>query len=259
MPTLPALFVSHGAPTMAIEDTPTRHFLAGLGAMFEKPKAVVVASSHWGAEHPSIGSASKPETLHDFYGFPEELYKIDYPAKGDPDLARRIQNILGENGIDTVTDDKRGLDHAIWTPLRLMYPDADIPVVPLAVLPGEDGDFHYRLGQALRPLRSDGVLILASGGITHNLREYMVRGPNAPTEPWAAAFADWVLERAQARDDEALKDWADAPEALRNHPTPEHFLPFLVALGAATPGLPARVLHRAYGWGVLALDAYAFD
>ncbi|TAN55485.1 MAG: dioxygenase [Rhodospirillales bacterium] len=259
MPTMPALFVSHGAPTMAIEDSPTRGFLESLGGTFPRPRAVLAVSSHWSAAAPVIGASVKPATLHDFYGFPEELYEIDYPAKGSPELARRVQSLLADNGVAARLDEKRGLDHAIWTPLRLMYPKADIPLVPLAVLPRETGDFHFKLGEALRPLREEGVLILASGGITHNLREYFVRSPEAGIEPWAAAFADWVRDKAMALDDEALKAWETAPQAIRNHPTPEHFLPFLVALGAATPCVPAKVTHRAYGWGVLALDAYRFD
>ncbi|MBF0353895.1 MAG: dioxygenase [Alphaproteobacteria bacterium] len=259
MTTLPVLFISHGAPTMAIEDTPTRHFIETLGKDFPKPKAVVVVSAHWSDNTPMIGAASAPATLHDFYGFPEELYEIDYPAPGNPDLAARMQSLLDQNGIKAGLDDKRGLDHAVWTPLRLMYPEADIPVVPLAVMPGALGDFHYRIGAALRPLRGEGVLILASGGITHNLREYFVRAPDAPIEPWASAFADWVADRATARTDDELMAWEHAPQALRNHPSPEHFLPLLTALGAATPGIPASLLHRAYGWGVLALDAYRFD
>lgn len=259
MSPVPALFVSHGAPTMAIEGTPTRRFLAGLGGQIARPKAAVVISSHWSANAPTIGSAPEPATLHDFHGFPEELYEIDYPAKGDPDLALRIQALLKDKGIEAALESKRGLDHAIWTPLRLMYPQADIPVVPLAVLPRQSGAFHFQLGEVLRPLRSEGVLILASGGITHNLREYMVRGPDAPVEPWARAFTDWVLEKSISRDDDALMNWEQAPQALRNHPSPEHFLPFLTALGAATPERPARRLHQAYGWGVLALDAYLFE
>ncbi|MBI5119483.1 MAG: dioxygenase [Rhodospirillales bacterium] len=258
MPPFPALFVSHGAPTMAIEDTPTRRFLAELGGQIARPRAVLAVSSHWSAGSPAIGACEAPATLHDFHGFPEELYEIDYPAPGHLDLTLRVQELLKDKGIDAALDAHRGLDHAIWTPLRLMYPQADIPVVPLAVLPRENGAFHYKLGQALRPLRDQGVLILASGGITHNLREYMVRGPEAPFEPWAKAFTDWVLEKSISRDDDALMTWEQAPQALRNHPSPEHFLPFLVSLGAATPGRPARRLHQAQGWGVLALDAYVF-
>ncbi|MBF0270398.1 MAG: dioxygenase [Alphaproteobacteria bacterium] len=259
MTNLPALFVSHGAPTMAIEDTPTRRFLESLGEEFDKPKAVIAVSSHWNAATATIGAAAQPATLHDFHGFPKELYEIDYPAKGDPNLASRVQSMLNAHGLESRLDEKRGLDHAVWTPLRLMYPKADIPVVPLAVLPSESGAMHYRIGEALRPLRDEGVLILASGGVTHNLREYMIRQPDSETASWAATFSDWVLEQATARSDLALMEWESAPQALRNHPSPEHFLPFLVALGAATPNQPARCLHRAFGWGVLALDAYAFD
>lgn len=258
MPPLPALFVSHGAPTTAIEDIPARRFLENLGGEIARPKAVVAVSSHWSDAEPVIGAAPNPTTLHDFHGFPEELYEIEYPAPGDPALAARVQTLLAETGIAARLDDKRGLDHAVWTPLRLMYPEADIPIVPLAVLPRESGAFHFKLGEALRPLRNEGVLILASGGMTHNLMAYMVRGPHAPTEGWVSAFADWVEEKAQARDDQSLVKWELAPEARRNHPTPEHFLPFLTALGAATPGMAARALHRSYGYGVLAMDAYLF-
>lgn len=259
MAALPALFVSHGAPTTAIEDIPARHFLEGLGAMIDRPKAILAVSSHWSSADAAIGSAANPSTLHDFYGFPEALYEIIYPALGDPNLSHRVQSLLKEKGIRARLDGQRGLDHAIWTPLRMMYPKADIPVVPMAVLPREDGAYHFKLGEALRPLRDAGLLILASGGITHNLTAYMARGPFAPTEAWASAFADWVEENARNRNDNALANWGQAPEAKRNHPTPEHFLPFLTALGAATPGKPAQALHRSFAYGVLAMDAYLFE
>lgn len=256
----PSLFVSHGAPTLILEDTPTRRFLAGLGQAFPRPRAVVVVSAHFMTERPTLGAAKRPPTVHDFYGFPDELYEMAYPAKGDPDLARAIQARLGQAGIEADLDPIAGLDHGAWVPLKLMYPEADLPVVPLSVCPdGADAD-HVALGHALAPLRDEGVLILASGGLTHNLREYMTRAPDAPVPGWTRAFADAIESAVRADRRAELAEWRQSiPEAAHNHPSPEHFLPFLVALGAATLGLAGRAVHRDYQWGVLAHDAYWFD
>lgn len=261
MPELPTLFVSHGAPTTALVDSPARRFLQGLSAAVPQPRAILAISAHWETEQPRLGAAEKPETIHDFYGFPAPLYQLRYPAPGDPALAGEIAELLRKAGFQAATDAAQGLDHGAWTPLLLGFPAAEIPVLQLSVQPAKDPAHHYALGQALRPLRSQGVLILASGSLTHNLRELDFRGgQNAPLQPWAIAFADWVKAALEQRRDEDMVAYRRlAPEAKRNHPTDEHFLPLFVALGAATPGAPAEALHRSMELGALSMDSYRFN
>jgi len=253
----PALFVSHGAPTLVIEDVPARDFLAGLGRTLGKPSAVVVLSAHWGTGQPTVGNGAAPETIHDFSGFPEELYRLSYGAAGAPALAERIATLLGGATLDA----KRGLDHGVWVPLMLMYPEADIPVVPLSIQPGRDAAHHWRIGEALRPLRDDNVLILASGAATHNLRAYFGRRPGEDGVPdWVADFMGWLDAAVAAGDAGALLAFeTQAPHAAANHPTTEHLLPLFAALGAGTPGVPGRRLHASIDAGVLAMNAYGWD
>jgi len=257
-PPLPALFISHGSPMLALEDAPTTKFLRGLAAGMPKPDAILIASAHWETDEPMVTGNAHPETIHDFQGFPKELYALRYPAPGDPPLALRAQSLLAGAGFKAGIDPMRGLDHGAWNPLLLMYPQADIPVIELSVQPGRDARWHYRIGQALAPLRKENILIIGTGNLTHNLREAF-RGHHLETPAWVTAFAAWVAERAAAGDTEGLLDWQNlAPHARENHPTPEHFLPFFTALGAAGTPLKARHLHEDTALGVLAMDAYAF-
>ena len=259
--TLPALFLSHGSPGLILEDCPARDFLAGLGGLLPRPTAILVASAHWETGRPLVGATPQPETIHDFFGFPRPLYDIRYPAPGAPALAERVAGLLQRAGFDPALDPLRGLDHGAWAPLHLAVPTADIPTLQLSIQSDLPAAHHLRLGEALRPLREEGVLIVGSGSATHNLQAFRQSrlSLDSPTPPWAAAFADW-LAAAVARGERApLLDWEAAPQAPRNHPSPEHFLPFFVALGAGTPGLAGRALHRSWTYGVLAMDAYAFD
>ena len=258
---LPALFLSHGSPGLILEDCPARRFLASLGQNLPRPQAILVVSAHWESDKPEVTAAAAPETIHDFFGFPDALYRIDYGAPGAPDLAARIQSLLTTAGFEAGLDVERGLDHGAWAPLHLAYPAADIPVVQLSLQSRLGSDHHLALGEALRPLRGEGVLIVGSGTATHNLRafrQHRLSLDMAPL-PWAAAFADWLAEAVADDRREALLDWDQAPEALTNHPTPEHFLPLFVALGAGSPGRAGRALHRSWTYGVLAMDAYAFN
>jgi 4,5-DOPA dioxygenase extradiol len=244
---------------MILEASPARDFLTGLGQRFEPPQAILAVTSHWLTPVPMLGSALEPETIHDFYGFPDALYEVEYPAKGSPALAEQARALLAKAGLAAAVDQGAGIDHGVWSPLALMYPKADIPVVPMSVQPSEDAAFHVRVGEALRPLRSQGVMILASGGLTHNLREYMVRPQDAPPADWVLSFADWVERSVTQGKRDELMDWKQkGPSALRNHPTDDHWLPFLVALGAASPDFSGQALYRGISWGVLALDAYQF-
>jgi 4,5-DOPA dioxygenase extradiol len=256
---LPAIFVSHGAPTLAIEPGPTHDFLKNLGAEMEKPAAIVVVSAHWEAVRPTLSTVAQPETIYDFYGFPRELNRLRYPAPGAVEVAARAQSLLAAAGMKAAIDPRRGLDHGAWVPLHLMYPEAGIPVTQLSVQTRAGPLHHFRLGEALRPLRKDNVLILGSGSATHNLQE--IRWGRSGFAPdWVVAFQEWVADAIEQGRAEDLLDYRDlAPHAQRNHPTEEHFLPLFAAFGAATSGGNGRRIHRAHSFGVLAMDAYRFD
>lgn len=244
---------------LALEEEPTTRFLRGLSAGFAKPDAIVVASAHWETAEPMITGAAHPETIHDFSGFPKELYELRYPAPGDPALALRIQSLLVKSGFNAGVDPAQGLDHGVWDPLLVMYPDADIAVIELSVQPKQDARWHYRMGQALAPLRVENILLIGSGNLTHNLREAF-RGRHEQTPIWVSAFAQWVADKVNAGDTESLLDWQKlAPYARENHPTPEHFLPFFVALGAGGTPLRAQRRNMQVSMGVLAMDVYEFQ
>jgi 4,5-DOPA dioxygenase extradiol len=255
---VPAIFVSHGAPTLAIDPAdPTYRFLDGLGSQFGKPKSVLVISAHWEQETPSVSAVVKPETIHDFRGFPEALYEISYPAPGAPELAERVCALLTGAGLPTRVDPGRGLDHGAWVPLSLMYPGADVPVTQLSVQTALGGEHHLALGKALRPLRGEGVLILGSGGLTHNLGELDWSSATSSMPLWAAEFQAWVANAIeQNRKDDVAHYRSLAPHASRNHPSEEHFLPLLVAMGAGDAG--SRI-HTDVVFGGFAMDAYKFD
>lgn len=259
MTALPALFVSHGSPMIAITETPASLFLKGLAQELPQPEAILCVSAHWESARPRLSAAPQPGMIYDFYGFPEHLYRLEYPAPGDPDLAKEAARLLSEAGFDPELDAARGYDHGAWVPLQLIYPAASIPVAQLSVQPDLGPAHHLALGRALRPLREEGVLILGSGNVTHNLREFRGQAVDAPAADWAEGFAEWLAEAvAEDRETDLLAYRETAPHAVRNHPSEEHFLPFYVALGAATPGTPGRRLHRSMEHGVLAMDAYAF-
>ena len=257
MAELPSLFVSHGSPTLLTDDCPARDFLAGLGNALPRPRAVLCVSAHWTTHDPCISGSATPPVIHDFYGFPDDLYSLDYPAPGDPELAAEVASLL--DGFSPEVDAQRGLDHGAWVPLRLLYPEADLPVVQLSVAPQRDPAWHVALGRRLRPLRDAGVLILASGGATHNLRDFGRHALDAPAQGYARDFADWLNSAIENGDEEALAGvWDAGPQARRNHPSPEHLIPLHVAFGAGD-GAPGRVLHDSFTYGVLAMGAYAWD
>jgi len=259
MTSLPSVFVSHGSPMLAIEDQPARRFLAGFGGALPKPRAILAVSAHWLTAMPAVSAAARPETIHDFGGFPEALYRIRYAAPGAPELAAQVASAFQAAGLDCAQDPSRGLDHGAWVPLMLMYPQADIPVAQLAIQPRRDLVWYARLGAALRPLRDDGVLIFGTGSMTHNLREVFNHAPDAAPVDWAAGFAEWFAAQTAADDRARLVDYrAQAPAAVRSHPTDEHLLPFFVALGAATPGIAGTRVHQSFSHGTLAMDAYSF-
>ena len=255
---LPALFVSHGSPALAFEDVPARVFFLGLGRSLPRPTAILCVTAHWNTERPTLSGAARPETIHDFAGFPRELYGVRYAAPGAPALAAQATQLLAAAGIGADIDPARGLDHGAWSPLVLAYPDADVPVVQLSVQPHRDAAHHQALGRALAPLRADGVLVLGSGAVTHNLAEFGRHGLDAAPIGYAHAFDDWLARALEANDEAGLLDWESAPHARRNHPSPEHFLPLFVARGAAGANARATRLHASWTYGFLSMAAYAF-
>lgn len=259
MTKLPAVFVSHGSPMLTLEPQRAAHqFLRQAADHWPRPRAILAISAHWETAIPEIGATAKPETIHDFYGFPPALYQTRYPAAGAPELAQRIQSLLEQAGFQSVLDAERGFDHGAWSPLSLIYPDADIPVLQISLQSQLGPGHHLALGRALSPLREDGVLILATGSLTHNLR-LLDRMDRDDVMPWAQEFADWMFDRLSRRDDAALVDYRrQAPHAVTAHPSDEHLLPLFVALGAATPEKPAERLHASFTLGSLAMDSYLF-
>lgn len=256
---LPTLFLSHGSPMLALGEGPTQEFLRGLAATLPRPRALLVVSAHWETAAPTAGTAAAPEMIYDFFGFPQPLFEIVYPAPGAPEVGERAAALLEEAGFPVSRDPARGFDHGVWVPLTFVYPDADLPVAQVSIQPEESPAHHYRMGEALRPLRDEGVLIVATGSLSHNLREYRTGTADGPPEAWVADFAGWFAEKIADFDIDALLDYRNAaPSATRNHPTDEHLLPLYVALGAATADDPRQRLHAAFDRGVLALDAYRF-
>lgn len=261
MSKLPALFVSHGSPMLAVQDSPARRFLQDLGKSLPRPKAIAVVSAHWeslGA--PAVNFTELPETIHDFGGFPRVLFEIEYPVHGAPEIARRAASLLEASGYAVQRSPHRGLDHGAWVPLRLMFPDADIPAFQVSVVRGAGPAAHERFGQALSALQDEGVLILGSGSLTHNLYEFRGQGIDAPVPAWVSDFGAWMKAALQNNQREALLDYRrQAPFADKNHPTEEHLLPLFVAMGAAGDNPTAKQLHSSYEYGVLAMDVYAFS
>jgi 4,5-DOPA dioxygenase extradiol len=223
-------------------------------------------SAHWETrDAPALSFAAQPETIHDFGGFPQALFEIRYPAPGAPDLAARAATLLANAGVAVARHDTRGLDHGAWVPLSLMYPQADIPVAQLSLVRGAPPAAHLAIGRALQGLPDEGVLVIGSGSLTHNLHEYFGQEIDAEVPDWVAEFGHWMKEQLEASRYDALLAYRNqAPSAARNHPTEEHLLPLFVAMGAAGIGAAGRDactrrLHASYEYGVLAMDAYAFD
>jgi 4,5-DOPA dioxygenase extradiol len=257
MTSMPTVFVSHGAPTMAIQPGEAGAALQALAPDVPRPSAILMVSAHWETQAPVVSTAAQPETIHDFGGFPEQLYRIRYPAPGAPALAQRTKALLDAGGFPTVLDPGRGLDHGAWVPLLFLYPDADVPVTQLSIQPHLSPVHHYRVGEALRALTHEGVLIVASGSLTHNLREF--RGRPGAVEPYVRTFQQWMKTAIEANDVAALLDYRRlAPDAVRAHPTDEHLLPLFVALGAAHARENVRRITDEVTFGVIAMDTYVF-
>lgn len=257
MTSYPVLFLSHGSPMHALTAGPVGAAWAAEAAHWPKPRAILMVSAHWNSNIPLLTGGVQLPTIHDFGGFPDALYQIQYPAAGAPELAMQVRNLLRAHGIGAGIDPQRGLDHGAWVPLLYLYPDADVPVVQLSIQPDLGARHHLALGQALTSLRQEGVLIIASGHMTHNLGDYFRWQGREGIAEYAQGFRDWVDAHLHASNWGALLDWQEqAPGALRAHPTPEHFLPLFVALGAAGANAPVSTIYQGFDGGALAMDAY---
>lgn len=257
---LPALFVPHGAPSVALRPGAAGAALAALAPRLPPVRALLMVSAHWSTQVPTLGWAPEPATIHDFWGFPEELYAIRYPAKGDSQVAAQVEAAIQAAGLPVARDPNRGLDHGAWIPARLLFPDAQIPVLPLSLQSRQGPEQAYRLGQALAPLAKQGILVVGSGNLTHNLRDYQTfarQGGGTPA--YVREFSDWCADRLAAEDVPALLDYRrQAPGGAQAHPTEEHLLPLFLALGAGGPQPKVEVIHRGVADQVICMDAYAF-
>jgi 4,5-DOPA dioxygenase extradiol len=269
----PTLFISHGSPMLAIEPSPARDFLIEYGKTLKKPRAIVIASAHFETSRPAVVGDAKPGMIYDFGGFPDALYQIVYPAPGDPIVATKVGGLLAAAGFAPAMVSNRGFDHGAWVPLSLMFPEADVPVVQLALQPHFGAGHHVKLGRALASLKDEDILVIGSGNAGHNLHVFFDlrrRGEDfsmsAPEESgrrvpdWVLQFDDWVRDKVQTGKVDELIDYRNrAPFARENHPSEEHFLPLHVAVGAAGEGAKGELLHSSYANGVLSMDAYVFQ
>lgn len=263
---LPSLYLSHGSPMIALENTPAARFLDRLGpaieAAFGRPRAVVVVSPHSSTRQPMALAAARHEAIHDFGGFPAELYAQRYDAAGDPALAQDVAERLVRAGWPARSVEAGGMDHGIWTVMKRAWPGAEVPVVPLTLVPDALPARQWALGEALAGLAHDRVLVIGSGAMTHNLGRFFGRRERLAEGEVAAdvqAFRDWVEARGAARDWAALLDYRrQAPAAAQQHPTDEHWLPYYVAAGAGGGQDPAVRIHASVDAGVLAMDGFAF-
>jgi 4,5-DOPA dioxygenase extradiol len=254
---LPSIFISHGAPTFALEPGLLGPRLTELGQALPRPAAVLVVSPHWTTSALRVGTAAQPETIHDFGGFGAALHAINYPVAGHPALAERAVDLLQAAGWPAEADEHRGLDHGAWVPLMHLYPQADVPVFQVSLPARLDAEGAWALGQALAPLAGEGVLIVGSGSLTHNLSE--VDFDQGRAADYAVEFSQWIRSAALRGDAERLRHALSlAPHARRAHPTAEHFWPLLVAAGAAEPTGPVTVIEGGVTYAVLSMDAFVF-
>lgn len=252
----PSLFISHGAPDLAISDVPARAFLRDLGGRLERPDAIVIMSAHHESAGVAVRAPARFRTWHDFGNFGAELFALRYEPPGDPALGEEVFQLLDAAGLRPGRDPGELIDHGAWVPLMQLFPAADIPVVMVSIDPRRDSHWHEAVGRALAPLRVRNILLIGSGSISHNLRAVFT--PGDKDRMWVEGFTAWLEQIInEGRREELLDTMHEAPEAARNHPTDEHLLPLFFAYGAGH-GAPGRRLHHSYTWDVLAMDAYAF-
>jgi 4,5-DOPA dioxygenase extradiol len=251
---MPSLFISHGAPSIALEQDDFTRAVTAFGESLRGARAIALVSAHWQARGVRVNAVAHPETIYDFGGFSDDLYKIRYEAPGDPALAREIAALLGGAPLE----ETRGWDHGLWVPMRILLPSANIPIVEIAQPHPTTAAELLRIGQALAPLRDQGVVIAGSGGIVHNLRAIHLGGKNAPVDEWAKEFDDWFATHLAARDFGALARYRDiAPHANLAVPTPEHFEPLFVALGASRETDKLTTIYAGFHYGNLSMRTFA--
>ncbi len=251
---MPLMFVGHGSPMVALEDSAITRKWKELGEQLTKPKAILAISAHWYGDQTDVQSADKPKQIYDMYGFPEELYKVKYRPSGSLELTEAVQSILGS---DVKLDDSWGIDHGTWSVLKHMYPEADIPVVQLRILMRAHGQELLQLGERLKSLRSQGYLIIGSGNIVHNLRrvEWDLEGGTADAD----AFDAWVHDKILGRDHAALANYQDHPLARYAVPTPDHYNPLLYILGARDASDNVEVFNHVRQMGSISMTSYLFS
>lgn len=254
--TLPGLFISHGSPLLALDPEQVGPALHRLSFNLPKPHAIAVMSAHWESQALEVSTSTRPQTWHDFRGFPEELYRIHYPASGQPELAEEILKLLAEQHIVAHANSTRPRDHGVWMPLLHMYPDADIPVVEISLPMHLNADEIYQVGKILSILRERHILLIGSGSITHNLAELSWNGLSNPVPFWAMAFRNHVVSKLSHQDYDAVLNWSELPYIERNHPSLEHFAPLFFAMGL---GNRFSIVHSSFSMGTLGMDIYRFD
>ncbi len=253
----PLFFISHGAPTFALEPGKLGPQLRALGAQLEGVRAVLVVSPHWQTRGVAVSSTAAPETIYDFGGFPSALYDLQYPAAGAPELAAQVAALLTDAGYAASLDTRRGLDHGAWVPLFHLLPKAQIPVFQVSMPYDLHTEQAVQLGRALAPLRAQGVLIVASGSMTHNLGEF--RRGVAAGDHYVQEFSNWVKTAVLANAVQpVIRYRSEAPHAERAHPTEDHFLPLLVALGAQIEGDAAQLIDGGIEHGMLSMDSFVW-
>lgn len=256
MTSLPTLFVSHGAPTFALQPGCAGPALSALGRRLPRPRAILVVSPHWLSRSVDITGAAQPETIHDFGGFEQRLYELQYPAPGAPTLAGEISTRLRVAGYASQIQPTRGLDHGVWVPLRYLFPAADVPVLQLALQPQQAPRYYYELGRTLAVLANEGVLTVGSGSITHNLYDYR---PGQAAAAYVLEFIAWLRNTLARGDLDALLDYRrQAPHAARAHPTDEHLMPFYIALGAADDWTQNLCIDGGVTDAALGMDGFVF-
>lgn len=254
--TLPGLFISHGSPMLALDPEQVGPALHRLGLNLPKPQAIVVMSAHWESEALEVNTGVRPETWHDFRGFPQALYEIRYPAPGNPELAEEILHLLAEAHLPAHANSTRPRDHGVWMPLLHMYPEADIPVIEISLPMNMHADQIYQIGQALVPLREKQILLIGSGSITHNLRELSWNDKDENVPEWASTFRNYVVSKLNHSNYDAVLEWDSIPYLQKNHPTLEHFAPLFFAMGT---GHRFSIVHSSFSMGALGMDIYRFD
>lgn len=229
---MPVLFIGHGSPMNAIETNDFTRALNALGERLPRPRSILCISAHWMTEGTWITAMPRPRTIYDFYGFPKALFEVQYPAPGSPEFAKLVHETVRDPQVH-LDSENWGLDHGTWSVLRHLFPKADVPVMQLSVYIEQPGPYHLQLGEQLRPLRDQGVLIIGSGNIVHNLRQ-IIWGEDARPYDWAVEFDEWSKAKLEARDFKALAEaYLDTPAGRLSIPTPDHYYPLLPVLGAS--------------------------